>query len=48
MLGRLAKRGTVAIEGGTPRRKEYYLTERLYNIYYFCEEEEAKINLSKR
>ena len=34
MLGRLVRRGTVAIEGGTPRRKEYYLTERLYNIYY--------------
>ena len=34
MLGRLVQRGTVAIEGGTPRRKEYYLTERLYNIYY--------------
>ena len=34
MLGRLTQRGAVAIEGGTPRRKEYYLTERLYNIYY--------------
>ena len=34
MLGRLVQRGSVAIEGGTPRRKEYYLTERLYNIYY--------------
>ncbi len=34
MLRRLAQRGTVAIDGGTPRRKEYYLTERLYNIYY--------------
>ena len=34
MLGRLAQRGSVAIEGGTARRKEYYLTERLYNIYY--------------
>ena len=34
MLGRLARRGAVAIEGGTVRRKEYYLTERLYNIYY--------------
>ena len=34
MLGRLVQRGSVAIEGGTIRRKEYYLTERLYNIYY--------------
>ena len=34
MLGRLVQRGSVAIEGGTARRKEYYLTERLYNIYY--------------
>ena len=34
MLGRLVRRGSVAIEGGTARRKEYYLTERLYNIYY--------------
>ena len=34
MLRRLVQRGSVAIEGGTPRRKEYYLTERLYNIYY--------------
>ena len=33
-LRRLAERGVVAIEGGTPRRREYYLTERLYNIYY--------------
>ena len=34
MLGRLVQRGSVAIEGGTARRREYYLTERLYNIYY--------------
>ena len=33
-LRRLVQRGVVAIEGGTPRRREYYLTERLYNIYY--------------
>ena len=33
-LKRLVQRGTVAIEGGTPRRRQYYLTERLYNIYY--------------
>ena len=33
-LRRLVQRGVVAIEGGTPRRRQYYLTERLYNIYY--------------
>ena len=33
-LKRLVQRGAVAIEGGTPRRRQYYLTERLYNIYY--------------
>ena len=34
LLRRLVQRGAVAVEGGTPRRREYYLTERLYNIYY--------------
>ena len=34
LLKRLVDRGAVAIEGGTPRRRLYYLTERLYNIYY--------------
>ncbi len=34
LLGRLVQRGAVVVEGGTPRRREYYLTERLYNIYY--------------
>ncbi len=33
-LTRLMERGDVQVEGGTARRKEYYLTERLYNIYY--------------
>ena len=33
-LKRLVQRGAVVIEGGTPRRRHYYLTERLYNIYY--------------
>ena len=33
-LKRLTERGVVAIEGGSPRRRQYYLTERLYNIYY--------------
>ena len=34
LLKRLVDRGIVAIEGGTPRRHRYYLTERLYNTYY--------------
>ena len=33
-LRRLVARGSVAVEGGTARRLRYYLTERLYNIYY--------------
>ncbi|MCY3745463.1 MAG: ATP-binding protein [Acidobacteria bacterium] len=33
-LARLVERGVVDNAGGTVRRKTYYLTERLYNIYY--------------
>ena len=33
-LTRLVERGVVQVAGGTARRKQYYLTERLYNIYY--------------
>ena len=33
-LNRLVDRGAVAIEGGTARRRQYYLAERMYNIYY--------------
>ena len=33
-LARLIERGAVQVDGGTARRKQYYLTERLYNIYY--------------
>ena len=33
-LKRLISRGAVTIEGGASRRRRYYLTERLYNIYY--------------
>ena len=33
-LARLIERGVVQVEGGTARRKQYYLTERLYNVYY--------------
>ena len=33
-LTRLVERGAVQVAGGTARRKQYYLIERLYNIYY--------------
>ena len=33
-LARLIERGSVEVAGGTSRRKQYYLTERMYNIYY--------------
>lgn len=33
-LARLSERAVVEVAGGTARRKQYYLTERLYNIYY--------------
>ena len=33
-LQRLVARGAVAVDGGTPRRKQYYVVERMYNIYY--------------
>ena len=33
-LARLGERGVVRVEGGSARRKQYYLNERLYNIYY--------------
>ncbi len=33
-LARLAERGVVEVAGGTARRRQYYLTERMYNIYY--------------
>ena len=33
-LRRLVERGVVAFVGNTPRQRQYYLSERLYNIYY--------------
>ena len=33
-LARLTARGAVEVTGGSARRKLYYLSERLYNIYY--------------
>ncbi len=34
LLGRLVHRGAVLRSGGTRHRREYYLAERMYNIYY--------------
>ena len=34
VLRRLVGRGVVAEEGGTARRRQYHLAERMYNIYY--------------
>ena len=34
LLGRLVRRGAVVRSGGTRHRREYYLAERMYNIYY--------------
>ena len=33
-LARLIERGVVRVEGGSARRRQYYLSERMYNIYY--------------
>ncbi len=33
-LARLVDRGVVQAAGGSARRKQYYLSERLYNVYY--------------
>ena len=33
-LARLVERGVVQAAGGSARRKQYYLSERLYNVYY--------------
>ncbi len=44
-LKRLVARGAVTIEGGTPRRRQYYLTERLYNIYYLIRRSRTTDNL---
>ena len=34
LLGRLVQKGAVVRSGGTRHRREYYLAERMYNIYY--------------
>ena len=44
-LARLTERGAVEVLGGTPRRKLYYLTERLYNIYYLMRRSRGPVPL---
>ena len=44
-LRRLMGRGVVSDVGGTHRRKEYYLSERLYNIYYLLRRSRGTDNL---
>lgn len=41
-LGRLADRGVVAAVDDASHRKEYYLTERMYNIYYLLRNSRGK------
>ena len=44
-LTRLVDRGAVQIAGGSARRKQYYLTERLYNIYYLLRQSRSSDHL---
>ena len=44
-LRRLVDRGSVKLQGGTPRRRQYYLTERMYNIYYLLRRPSGKRDL---
>ena len=44
-LARLAERGAVEVIGGSPRRKLYYLAERLYNIYYLMRRSRGPVPL---
>lgn len=46
-LARLTDRGAVEVTGGTARRKLYYLTERLYNIYYLMRQARGPAPLIK-
>ena len=46
-LKRLVDRGVVAVSGGTSRRKRYYLTERMYNIYYLLRSRRGKDTVVK-
>ncbi len=47
-LARLVERGIVEVAGGTARRKQYYLTQRMYNIYYFYVAPTARTAWSRR
>ena len=44
-LARLTERGVVEVIGGSPRRKLYYLAERLYNIYYLMRRSRGRVPL---
>ncbi len=44
-LARLVERGVVEVTGGSARRKQYYLTERLYNIYYLMRRSRGPVSL---
>ena len=44
-LRRLMGRGVVREEGGTDRRRQYYATERLYNIYYLLRRSRGRDSL---
>ena len=46
-LTRLIERGVVRVTGGTARRKQYYLAERLYNIYYLLRRSRGPDSLVK-
>ena len=46
-LTRLVDRGVAQVAGGTARRKQYYLSERLYNIYYQLRRSRGPDNLVK-
>ena len=46
-IARLVDRGAVEVSGGSPRRKLYYLTERLYNIYYLMRRSRGPVPLVK-
>ena len=46
-LARLTERGVVEVVGGSPRRKLYYLAERLYNIYYLMRRSRGRVPLIK-
>ena len=46
-LTRLIGRGVVRVTGGTARRKQYYLAERLYNIYYLLRRSRGPDSLVK-